>query len=455
MPSKSAWLRIAGDQAFNTYSLVLVSVIATIGTLSLYVGNNPTKLLEIFAILGMSQLGALAPIFIIAPLAKRIQSNANRIAVVIAAFILVNVIRSILLDLLLVKWGLESESKLAFRLYSNVVFLTILYLVLAWFSDFIFENFSELSVKRSELDELIKKFYALAQEISEARTFGSRELMLEVGAITSALESVPIKIAAESQTQKFMDQLNAVTKSVVLKLRKLERAFPNRTSTPQISTQVKLSAARVLSAGTYSTPYAPRLMGSLSFVALSGWLSYFIDRETALQWASYLGIYGYIVYSLFAKFLVPTMRRRKPVTRFVIYELSLVPFIFFWLALLGYYAGDDSTTYGIAATNSISVFIYANLATFTSGALVAVRENREVFEGSVSKLRAEVDVLVEIKKSEELIWQELLGAETAKSPTTATVQFRDAIARLNKDAIEELLPSVLAIWYNVDNLLEL
>ena len=451
---KSAWLRIAGDQAFNTYALIAVSTIATIGTLSIYVGYNPTNFPTILAILVIAQVGALSPIFVIAPLAKRIESNGNRFAVVITTFILANVIRSILLDLLLVKWGFDSESKLAFRLYSNVVFLTILYVILAWISDFINENFAALSERQSLAADLTTKFYGVAQVISEARNYGSRELMIEVGALNSALEVVPPEFASETQTKRFIKQLSEVTQSVVLKLQLLERSYPNQKSVLAIAVPVKFSTSKVLSAATYSTPYPPRLMGGLSFIALSGWLGYFIDRATALQWAAYLGVYGFIIYWLYSKLLVPFMRRFKPVTRFAIYEVSLVPFTFFWLALLGYYAGDDSTTYGIAATNSISVFVFANLATFISGALIVASENRIELENTVSTLQLEVNKIEAVKQREDLIWRELFASDISKSPTTATVQIRETISGLDKQAFENVQEGVLATWHNVDKLLE-
>ena len=452
---KPAWLRIAGDQAFNVYSLIFVSSIATIGTLSFYASYDATKFLINIAILGASQLGALSPIFVIAPIAKKIESNANRFAVIIATFIFANVLRSIFVDILFVKWGVESEHHLAFRLYSNVIFVTLMYIILAWVADFIFENFVAFRKQESLAEELQRELFGVVSEISEARTFGSRELMIEIATLNSALESLPPELGSEPQTQQFIDQINEAMERVGLRARQLERSFPNRNFTPEISPSVKLSASKVISAGTYFRPYSPKLMGGLSFIALVGWLNYFIDRATALSWAAYLGAYSAIVYWLFARFLVPIMRRFKPAIRLVIYELSLVPFTFFWLALLGYYVGDNSTTYVIAATNSISVFVFANLATFVSGALDTVRENRRELDDSIARLQAEVDSIRKIKQREERVWRALFTSDIAKSPTMATVQIREAISDLDQDGFEKIQPAVLAVWRTMDESLAL
>jgi hypothetical protein len=126
-----------------------------------------------------------------------------------------------------------------------------------------------------------------------------------------------------------------------------------------------------------------------------------------------------------------------------------VPFTFFWLAILGYYVGDNSTTYVIAATNSISVFVFANLATITSGALDTVRENQRELNDSISRLQKEVDSIRKIKQREENVWRALFASDIAKSPTMATVQIREAISDLDRDAFERIQPAVLTVWRTV------
>lgn len=446
---KSLWLRIAGPQAFNPYSLVLVSTVATIGTLSIYASYDAQNFLVTLAILAIVQLFALLPLLIIAPIVRSIPVLLNRFAAVMGSYILVNVIRSVLLDTLLVNWGIETESRLAFRLYSNVIFLSLLMAALAWGADLVAEDIAQVRVDEELITTNKQKLASAVEEIEQARTYVSRELSLEISATQTELENFRFKQAPAEAEQETLKEFHLLLEKVSKKLSDLTKNFPSNRISVEIEDPVRYSFKKILDASTYVNPYVPQVMGGLSFVALAGWLGYFVDRLTAIQWAAYLGVYSFLVYWLYRKFLVPRMRKRTVLIRLLIFEVSLAPFIFFWLALLGFIAGDDSETYGIAAANSISVFVFANIATFASGVLAAASEYREELEKTSRILSEEIRVIQEVKTREENVWKEFFAGDISKSPTTATVRLRDAITRPDGPDLTEVLPSVMKIWQNV------
>lgn len=447
--TKSVWERIAGPQAFNPFSLILVSSIATIGTLSIYTSYDAQDFFVTLAILVVVQLFALLPIVLIAPAVKTIPNLVNRVGAVLASYVLVNVIRSILLDILLVNWGLETESRLAFRLYSNVVFLSILMISLAVGADVISDDVAQVRIEEEGIVLNREKLATIKGGITQARTYVSRELALEVSATTAELDTYEFRNKLTSPEQSKLNEFRALLDSVSKRLIEIKSGVLPKMVSLDAATPVRYSLKKIIDASTSVNPYRPGLMGGLSFIALAGWLGYFVDRITALRWAAFLGIYSFVVYSMYRRFFLPLLRKQTILIRAVLFEISLIPFVFFWLALLGFIAGDDSETYGIAAANSISVFIFANLATFVSGVLVAAAEYRAELEIYSKLVQEQIEILQGVKTQEENIWREFFAGDIAKSPTTATVRVRDAVGSQDGNRFNEVQPAVIDIWQNV------
>ena len=446
---KSPLARIAGPQAFNPYGLTLVAVVATIGTLSIYTSYDAQNFFKTFAILTIVQFFAFLPLVVLGPLVHSIKGLANRAAAVIGCYILANVIRSVVLDFLLIKWGIETESRLAFRIYSNAIFLSILMAVLAWGADLVADDISQVKVDEELIAQNKEKYISIIEEVEQARTYVTRELALEISATQAELEIFEFNNDLTDQDNKLLAELRGLLSQISTKLSELTRNPGLSRNALSVELPNRYSFSKIIDASTYVNPYLPGVLGGLSFVALAGWLGYFVDRLTAMRWASYLAVYSFIVYWLYRRYLVPRMRKRSSLVRLLIYELSLGPFVFFWLALLGYYAGDDSKTYGIAGANSISVFIFANITTFVSGVLAAASEYREALGDASKKLRDEIEGAQLIKTREENIWKEFFAGDLANSPTTATVRVRDVVSRPDGPSFSEVQPSVVRIWQNV------
>jgi hypothetical protein len=453
-PQKSLWSRIAGPQAFNPYSLIVVSTVATIGTLSIYTSYDAENFFVTLTILGIVQFVALLPLVVIAPLVRSITQLSCRLAAVIGSYVLVNVIRSLLLDTLLINWGIETESRLAFRLYSNVIFLSILMTAFAWGADLVSDDLMQVSTDEESINSNKQKLSIVTSEIDQARTYVSRELSLEISATQTELADYESRANLDDGQRRSIGEFRLLLDQVSAKLSTLAKLGSGVRSAAEVNIPQRYSLRKVVDASTYVSPYVPSLMGGLSFVALAGWLGYFVDRLTALRWAAYLGAYSFVIYWLYRRFLLPWMRKRSTYVRLAIFEISLAPFVFFWLALLGYLAGDDSETYGIAGANSISVFIFANIATFVSGVLASASEYREALESSSKLLGDEIAELQATKIREENIWKEFFAGDISNSPTTATVRIREAVAERDGPGFSQVQSSVIQIWQNVLHYLE-
>jgi hypothetical protein len=196
--------------------------------------------------------------------------------------------------------------------------------------------------------------------------------------------------------------------------------------------------------------YLPISMAAISLFGLISWLGYFVDTRSIVLWGSVLSLIGYAVFWIYIKLVAPKLLRLSLVFRVICFELLLITYLFFWLLLLGFIAGDSSGSYSTALVNAIIPFLLFNGASVTGGILHSTQIHRAELQMQALELRISLKELEALRAFEENIWKSLFAGDIGHSPTTASVMLKDLTVTGNGQKLSEVLSSASAIWKSVE-----
>ena len=129
--------------------------------------------------------------------------------------------------------------------------------------------------------------------------------------------------------------------------------------------------------------------------------------------------------------------------------MLVITYLFLWLLILGFFAGDNSASYGAALAYAAIPFIFFNGGAVLGGVIISSQEQREELTKQAFSLRKDLAELEQIRNAEDKVWKSLFLGDIALSPTTASVILRDATLTKDHDRIMAAIPNVNALWISV------
>jgi hypothetical protein len=165
-----------------------------------------------------------------------------------------------------------------------------------------------------------------------------------------------------------------------------------------------------------------------------------------LLWGTILSISSFVIFWAYEKYVVANVLTQPVSVRVVIYEAIVVSYLFFWLVILGFFAGDDSGAYGAALAYAVIPFVFFNGGAVLGGIVTLSQERRESLTAQAGTLRKDMADLEKIRSDEDKVWKSLFVGDIALSPTTASVILRDATLTKDYDRVVAAIPNVNALW---------
>jgi hypothetical protein len=178
-------------------------------------------------------------------------------------------------------------------------------------------------------------------------------------------------------------------------------------------------------------------------------LSYFLDEASAFFWGTILSTSSFVIFWAYEKYVVTKVLSLPVYVRVLIYEATVLSYLFFWLVILGFFAGDNSDAYGAALAYAAIPFVFFNGGAVLGGIVTLSQERRESLTAQAGTLRKDMADLEKIRSEEDKIWKSLFVGDIALSPTTASVILRDATLTKDDDRVVAAIPNVNTLWKSV------
>jgi len=443
--------QISGPRAFSVTSLILATTFVTLNRISVIAFEVSDLLIYVASAVILSQMIAFVVLIFAGKGILQVTNLAVRTTLVITAYFVATILANEIIKLLFQSWNIDQISPPTWQIMLNIIFTTLIFLGFSWVGHFISGNLYQVTTAREIVDELFRERQRLIQIINDGRNFAGRELSLEVEASRAAIELCESKYEiAESDLLNFAS-LNLSLSKIEESVRDKTKALPNRASgLRQISGKYN-SLSFMIDNVKRENSYLPISMAVISLFGLGTWLGYFVDTRSVLLWGSALSLIGYVGFWMYLKLLAPKLLRFAVVFRVIFFELFLIFYLFFWLLLLGFIAGDNSTSYSVALVNAIIPFLLFNGASVIGGILNSTQIYRTELLTKASELRISLMELETLRAHEADSWKSLFAGDIAYSPTTASVMLQDLIVTQNELKVHETLLAVVAIWKTVES----
>ena len=448
-PVRKLLQNLAGPDTFNLVSLSLAALVFSLGKLTVYAADQSQYLVYSLSALAISQCIVVIALSVIGKIIFRTPNGKLQPVFVVTAVLIVNILGTILFELILVNWNLEPIEQSVFQRVISLSFTTFIYLGLGWVSAALDSNFKQVRLGKELLTNLSKKQLELSLTIRDARTFAIREISLEIQSTRGSLENFA---ATSDHNQKIENQINELQKTldeVEVRVGKFSNQFPAILRMPKIYSKSKYSLSDIVNASTKKNEALPGLISAFAFFGFSSWLSYFLDEASAFFWGTILSISSFVIFWAYEKYVVTKVLSQPVYVRVLIYETTVISYLFFWLVILGFFAGDNSGAYGAALAYAAIPFVFFNGGAVLGGIVTLSQERRENLTTQATTLRIDMADLEKIRSEEDKVWKSLFVGDIALSPTTASVILRDATLTKDSDRVLAAIPNVNKLWKSV------
>ena len=448
-PVRKIFRDVAGSHTFNLISLCLAALVFSLGRLTVYAADQSGFLIFALGALALSQCLVVILLSLAGKVLFRVPLDKFRPLLVVALILLVNILGTILFETILMSWNLEPISQSWFQRAISLMFSTFIFLGFGWVAAALDNNFMQVNLGKELITTLSKQQHELTLTIRDARTFAIREISLEIQSTRGTLDNF---VATSSRNQEIQDQINQLQKTldeVESRVSVISSQFPSYSQMPRINSRSRLSFFEVVNASTKQNQALPGLISVFAFFGFSSWLSYFLEDVNAFLWGTILSASSFAIFWAYERYLVKQLVGQPLFIRVLAYEAIVITYLFFWLVILGFFAGDNAEAYGAALAYAAIPFVFFNGGAVLGGIVTLSKENRDNLTTKASTLREVMAELEQIRSEEDKVWKSLFVGDIALSPTTASVILRDVALTKDFDRVLSAIPNVNALWTSV------
>ena len=440
---------LVGPATLNVFSLSLAALVFSLGRLTVYAADQSQYLVYSLSALAISQTLVVITLLIIGKFLFRAPARKLLSAFVVTAILVVNSLGAILFELILRNWNLEPIPQSLFQRAISLSFTTFIYLGIGWVAAALDMNFKQVKLGKELLTSLSKQQLELSLKIRDARTFAIREISLEIQSTRGSLENFAATSDHNPELDVRINQLQNTLNEVQNRVGNISSLFPVTVRAPKVSVKSNYSIISVINASTKKNEALPGLISAFAFFGFSSWLSYFLDDAFALFWGTILSISSFVIFWAYEKYVVAKVLTQPVSVRVLIYESIVIFYLYFWLIILGFFAGDNASAYGAALAYAAIPFVFFNGGAVLGGIVTLSQERRDNLTAQAATLRKDMADLVKIRSDEEKVWKSLFVGDIALSPTTASVILRDATLTKDLDRVMAAIPKVNTLWMAV------
>jgi hypothetical protein len=440
---------IAGRETFNLFTLSLAALAFSLGKLTAYLADRSEYLVYILSALALSQSLVIVLLAITGKVLFRNTRGMQRSALVVTVFLLAGILGSFLFELILRSWNIEPILLSEFQRVVSVLSSTVIFLGFGFVATILKRNLNQVNLGKELLATLSKQQVELSSTIRDARTYAIREVSLEIESTRGTLENFLVTDTSNQEVNFRVNQLQSTLNEVEIRVSNFSNQLPGAVRIAKSYTKIRYSFSELVSASTNQNMALPGLVSIFAFLGFSSWLSYFLTDAYAFLWGIILSVSSYLVFWAYEKYLVKWLVAQPVIIRVLVYEALVISYLFFWLLILGYFAGDNSEAYRAALGYAAIPFIFFNGGAVLGGVLKLSQNQLGRLTEKASVLRRDMADLEQIRSSEDIVWKSLFVGDIALSPTTASVILRDATLTKDHDRIMAAIPNVNALWKSV------
>jgi len=446
---RALFQNLVGPHTFNLISLILASLVFSLGRLTVYAADNSEFFVYSLSAIAISQVLVIVLLSVLGKIVFRISWTKLQTPLAVTSILLVNILGTRTFETILESWNLEPIPQSWFQRVISLLFTTFIYLGFGRVLMVLSRNLLQVDLAKELLAGLSKQQVELTQEIRESRTFSMREISLEIQSTLGTLDNYSASNSPDQNLAREIDSTQNILKATDIQINEIKNRFPGSVRIPRINSKVRYSPSSIISASTKPNEALSAVIAVVAFFGFCSWLSYFMVASHAAFWGSSLSLISFGIFFGYERFVAPKLISKSVVVRIVAFELLVVTYLFFWLLILGFFAGDNSASYGAALAYAAIPFVFFNGGAVLGGFISSSQEQREQLTEQATTLRRNLAELEQIRNTEDKVWKSLFAGDISLSPTTANVLLRDATKTKDHELVASVMANVNTAWKSV------
>ena len=447
--SRRLFQNLVGSHTFDLVSLSLAGLVFALGRLTVYAADKSESIVYSACAIAISQCVVTVLLAVLGRPILHVFSEKLQLILVLALLLLANVFGTILFEAILSSWNIDPIPQSIFQRAISLLFTTFIYLGFGLVRQVIDANFMQVKLAKGLLEGLSSQQVELTQEIRDSRTYSIREISLEIQSTIGTLDNFATSDSPNQDLAREIAELRTILNDIEFRSNKIVNRFPGTVRMPKIYSKVGYSASTIISASTKPNESLPIVISIVAFFGFSSWLSFFMDELHAAFWGAVLSGLSYGIFFAHQKYVVTKLQVKSLFLRILVFEMLVITYLFLWLLILGFFAGDNSASYGAALAYAAIPFIFFNGGAVLGGVIISSQEQREELTKQAFSLRKDLAELEQIRNAEDKVWKSLFAGDIALSPTTASVILRDATMTKEPGLVDAAVTNVNTLWNSV------
>jgi hypothetical protein len=447
--SRRFFQNLVGSHTFDLVSLSLAGLVFALGRLTVYAADKSESIVYTACAIAISQCAVTVLLSILGRPILHVQSEKLRLSLVVTLLLLANVFGTVLFEAILFSWNFDPIPQSIFQRAISLLFTTFIYLGFGLVRQVLDANFMQVKLAKGLLEGLSSQQLELTQEIRDSRTYSIREISLEIQSTIGTLDNFATSESPNQELAREITELETILKEIEVQSNQIANRFPGTVRMPKIYSKVRYSSGVIISASTKPNETLPVIISVVAFFGFSSWLSFFMDELHAGFWGTTLSALSYGIFFAHQKYVVTKLQAKSLFLRILVFEILVITYLFLWLLILGFFAGDNSASYGAALAYAAIPFIFFNGGAVLGGVIISSQEQREQLTKQAFSLRKDLAELEQIRNTEDKVWKSLFAGDIALSPTTASVILRDATMTKEHNLVALAVKNVITLWNSV------
>lgn len=447
--SRRLFQNLVGPHTFDLVSLSLAGLVFALGRLTVYAADKSESIVYSACAIAISQGVVTVLLSILGRPILLVLSEKFRLLLAVTLLLLANVFGTVLFEAILYSWNFEPIAQSIFQRAISLLFTTFIYLGFGLVRQVLDGNFMQVRLAKGLLETLSFQQLELNREIRDSRTYAIREISLEIQSTIGTLDNFATTESPNQDLAREIDELQIMLKDIEVRTSQIANRFPGTVRMPKINSKIRYSAAVIISASTKPNRALPIIISVVAFFGFSSWLSFFMNALHTAFWSAILSALSYGIFFLHQKYVATKLQSKSLFLRILIFEILVTTYLFLWLLILGFFAGDNSGSYGAALAYAVIPFIFFNGGAILGGVIVSSQEQREQLTKQAFSLRKDLAELEQIRNSEDKVWKSLFAGDIALSPTTASVILRDATMTKEHNLVAVAVKNANVLWNSV------
>ncbi len=447
--SQRLFQNIAGTYSFDLLALTLASLVFSLGKLTVYAASQSNLFIYSAGAVALTQCLSVVSLSVLGRYVSRLPTGSLRGLLAVATILVVSIAGNFMFEATLRSWNLQPISQSVFQRFISLAFAVFVYLGFGWLFQVLGGNLKQVRLAKSLLADLSKRQIEIIREIRDSRTFSIREISLEIQSTLGTLYNFASSNTLDQNANNEIDKLQKVLNEIEVRVNQIAIRFPGPARLPKLNSKLRYSPSIIISASTQPNASLPGLISAVAFFGFCSWLGYFMNEFHAAFWGATLSLLSYVIFFCYKKYVAPLLLKQRLVIRILVFESVVVAYLFFWLLILGFFAGDDFGAYSAALAYAAIPFLFFNGGAVLGGVIISSQDQREQLTQQASFLRKDLAELEQIRSEEDKVWKSLFAGDIALSPTTASVILRDASLTKDYDRVVLAIANVNSLWNSV------